>query len=329
MSAPEPAGGQSGGQARTGRSRDGKPSGKRLGKGLGALLGDYLGEQGAAHVTRVPTQDAPEARRLRIAEIRPNAYQPRREFSEEELADLAASLKANGLLQPVVVRPADGPRGARWELVAGERRWRAATRLGWTEIPAVVREVDDRTMLVLALVENIQRAQLNALEEADAYQRLGDEFSLTQQQIADIVGKDRSTVANAIRLLQLPASVRVLVADGRLSAGHARALLGAENDRAIADLARQAVEQGWSVREVEAEVQRTKGSRRRRVRTDKQRDVAEKQLEEELQRALGTDVRIRSGRGMKGKLEIPFYGAEDFERLFEILAGRSALDVVS
>jgi len=325
VSAPEPADGP----PRAERPRDDKRSGKRLGKGLGALLGDYLGEQGAADITGVATQEAPESRRLRIAEIRPNAYQPRREFSEQELADLSASLEANGLLQPIVVRPAEGPGGARWELVAGERRWRAATRLGWTEIPAVVRDVDDRTMLVLALVENIQRAQLNALEEAEAYQRLGEEFSLTQQQIADVVGKDRSTVANAIRLLQLPASVRVLVAEGRLSAGHARALLGVDSDRAIADLARQAVEHGWSVRDVEAEVQRTKGTSRRRPRNDKQRDATERQLEEELQRALGTDVRIRRGRGMKGKLEIPFYGAEDFERLFEILAGRSALDVVS
>lgn len=325
MSAPEPTGGR----ARESRPRDEKRSGKRLGKGLGALLGDYLGEQAAAEVTGNAAQEQPEARRIRIADVRPNAYQPRREFSEQELADLAASLEANGLLQPIVVRPVDGPGGTRWELVAGERRWRAATRLGWTDIPAVVRDVDDRTMLVLALVENIQRAQLNALEEAQAYERLGQEFSLTQQQIADVVGKDRSTVANAIRLLQLPASVRVLLSENRLSAGHARALLGADNDRTIADLARRAVEQGWSVREVEAEVQRTRGASRRRPRQEKQRDATERQLEEELQRALGTDVRIKRGRGMKGKLEIPFYGAEDFERLFEILAGRSALDVLS
>lgn len=324
MSAAEPTGGR----ARDSRSRDDKRSGKRLGKGLGALLGDYLGEAAAAEVAGTAAQGQPEARRLRIADIRPNAFQPRREFSEQELADLAASLEANGLLQPIVVRPAEGS-GARWEIVAGERRWRADTRLGWTEIPAVVREVDDRTMLVLALVENIQRAQLNALEEAEAYQRLGEEFSLTQQQIADVVGKDRSTVANAIRLLQLPASVRVLVAENRLSAGHARALLGAENDRVIAELARRAVQEGWSVRDVEAEVQRSKGAARRRPRQEKPRDATERQLEEELQRALGTDVRIKRGRGMKGKLEIPFYGAEDFERIFELLAGRSALDVVS
>ena len=324
MSAAEPTGGKP-----RSRPRDDKRSGKRLGKGLGALLGDYLGEEAAAEVTGAAPQEQPDTRRINIADIRPNAYQPRREFSEEDLADLAASLEENGLLQPIVVRPAAGQGRGQWELVAGERRWRAATRLGWADIPAVVREVDDRTMLVLALVENIQRAQLNPLEEAEAYQRLGEEFSLTQQQIADVVGKDRSTVANAIRLMQLPASVRVLVGEGRLSAGHARALLGAPNDRAIADLARRAVDEGWSVRDVESEVQRSKGTPRRRPRTEKQRDAAEKQLEEELQRALGTDVRIRYGRGMKGKLEIQFHGAEDFERLFEILAGRSALDVVS
>lgn len=315
-----------------GKPREGKRQEKRLGKGLGALLGDYLGDAApasAAEAGRAQEPAAsPEAQRIRIADIRPNAFQPRREFPEQELADLSASLQENGLLQPIVVRPAPGAGGPRWELVAGERRWRAATRLGWADIPAVVRDVDDRTMLVLALVENIQRSQLNPLEEADAYQRLGEEFSLTQQQIADVVGKDRSTVANAIRLLQLPASVRAMVADGRISAGHARALLGADNDRVIADLARRAVDEGWSVREVEAEVQRGR-SARKRPRAEKTRDATEKQLEEELQRALGTDVRIRRGRGMKGRLEIPFYGAEDFERLFEILAGRSAMDVVS
>src|SRR5690606_34616294 len=146
---------------------------------------------------------------------------------------------------------------ARWELIAGERRWRAALRLGWKEIPAVIKDVDDRTLLVLALVENIQRSQLSTLEEAEGYHRLAEEFELTQQQVADVVGKDRATVANSMRLLQLPASVRQLLREGLLSAGHARALLGLDNDRRMADLARQAVEEGWSVRDVEAEVNRS------------------------------------------------------------------------
>ena len=314
---------------------------KRLGKGLGALLGDYLEPAsvtpGAAGA-ETGAEPSAQSRMVRLQDITPNEFQPRRDFSDEELTDLAASLKENGLLQPIVVRPRPAGDAARWELVAGERRWRAATRLGWKEIPAVVRDVDDRTMLVLALVENIQRQQLNALEEAEAYQRLADEFSLTQQQIAEVVGRDRSTVANTMRLLQLPATVRALVTEGRLSAGHARALLGAA-PRQVAELARRAMEEDWSVREVEAAVREGgrgsgsgrgaetgSGSGKRRAGA---RDANERDLEEALQRALGTQVRIRKGRGMRGRIEVPFYNAEDFERLFEILAGRSTLDVVS
>jgi len=296
----------------------------RLGKGLGALLGEYLPENAN------PLQEGPglQAKLLPIASIAPNPFQPRREFSEEDLADLTASLKENGLLQPIMVRPAPDGSSTKWELVAGERRWRASMRLGWKEIPATVREVDDRTLLVLALVENLQRAQLSVLEEAEGYHRLAEEFELTQQQVADYVGKDRSTVANALRLLQLPASVRQLMREGLLTAGHARALLGLENERRIAELAREAVERGWSVRDVEAQVKRTRpqGSTPRR---DKLRDVNETMLEEALQRALGTEVRIHKSGKDKGRIEIPFFGADDFERVFEIIAGQSATDVVS
>jgi ParB family transcriptional regulator, chromosome partitioning protein len=295
---------------------------ERLGRGLSALLGDY-GTPGS--------ESGSEAKRVSVASVAPNPFQPRREFAEEELADLATSMQENGLLQPIVVRPAPAERGAvKYELVAGERRWRAATRLGWKDIPATVRSVDDRTLLVLALVENLQRAQLSAIEEADAYRRLGDEFSLSQQEIAEVVGKDRSTVANAMRLLQLPGSVRQMVADGRLTAGHARALLGLGNDHRIGELARRASEEGWSVREVEQRVQRSRPAGATRARqTDTPSAGTERVLEEELQRVLGTAVRIRRGRGMKGRIEIPFYGAEDFERLFEIIAGRAAAEVVS
>ncbi|HSK21358.1 MAG TPA: ParB/RepB/Spo0J family partition protein [Longimicrobiales bacterium] len=294
----------------------------RLGKGLGALLGEYLGEEGVA-------PSGVSARMLPVSEIAPNPYQPRREFSEEDLADLTASLRENGLLQPVVVRPAPGGGAAKWELVAGERRWRASMRLGWNEIPAVVREVDDRTLLVLALVENLQRAQLSALEEAEGYQRLAEEFSLTQQQVADVVGKDRSTVANALRLLHLPASVRQLMREGKLSAGHARALLGLDSDRRMADVARQAADEQWSVRDVESHVKRAKQPARAARPREKSREASEKMLEEELQRVLGTEVRIRRSRGLRGRIEIPFFSAEDFERIFELIAGQSATDVVS
>lgn len=293
----------------------------RLGKGLGALLREHMGEEGGQ-------ETGVSARMLAVSSIAPNPYQPRREFSEEDLDDLTASLRENGLLQPIVVRPAtDG--GGKWELVAGERRWRASMRLGWKEIAAVVRDVDDRTLLVLALVENLQRSQLSALEEAEGYQRLAEEFELTQQQVAEVVGKDRSTVANAVRLLNLPASVRQLMRDGRLSAGHARALLGLEDDRRIADVARQAADEQWSVREVETHVKRAKQPARAAQPRGKSREASERMLEEELQRIFGTEVRIRRSRGHRGRIEIPFFSAEDFERIFELMAGQSATDVVS
>jgi ParB family transcriptional regulator, chromosome partitioning protein len=292
----------------------------RLGKGLGALLRE----------NSTPDQESGvQARMIATGGIAPNPYQPRRDFAEDELQELAASLRENGLLQPIVVRPAPGGAAARYELVAGERRWRASMRLGWTEIPAVVRDVDDRTLLVLALVENLQRSQLSALEEAEGYQRLAEEFSLTQQQVADVMGKDRSTVANAMRLLQLPASVRALLRDGALSAGHARALLGLESDRRIAEMGRQAAEEGWSVRDVEAQVKRARTSASRAPAKGKSRAAGERALEEALQRVFGTEVRIRNSRGSRGRIEIPFFGAEDFERIFELLAGESASDVVS
>lgn len=294
----------------------------RLGKGLGALLGDFRGE--AAADPAVP------ARMIPVSSIAPNPFQPRREFSEEDLADLTSSLRENGILQPILVRPSTQGGRTKYELVAGERRWRASMRLGWKEIPATVREMDDRTLLVLALVENMQRAELSPLEEAAGFQQLGVEFSLSQQQIAELVGRDRSTVANTLRLLQLPPSVRQLLSDGTLTAGHARALLGLDNERRMAEIAQQAAEHGWSVRAVESEVQKARGRKDRKPRGGKKgRDANERVLEEELQRVLGTQVLIAAGRGHRGKIEIPFVGAEEFERIFELIAGRSASDVLS
>ena len=296
----------------------------RLGKGLGALIAEYVDEAPA---------DPTSVRTVRVGAIEPNPYQPRREFKDEELADLMNSVRENGLLQPIMVRPAPPGSKAEWQLVAGERRWRAITRLGWEEVPAVVREMDDRTLLVLALVENLQRSQLSPMDEAEAFRQLQDEFSLSQAQIAEAVGRDRSTVANTLRLLQLPASVRGLIEDGSLTAGHARALLPLEDERLIADAARRAVDEQWSVRDTEAWVaagrKDAKGKSKAKDASRPRRDAAERRLEEELQRLYGTAVRIRSSGRNKGRIEIPFYTAEDFERIFEELAGVPVSDLIS
>lgn len=292
----------------------------RLGKGLGALLGEYLEPEAPA----APGQET----RLPVAAIVPNPFQPRREFDAAELGELATSIRENGLLQPIIVRPAAG-RGDRWELVAGERRWRAASQLGWTEIPAIVRAVDDRTLLVLALVENLQRSQLSALEEAMAFRQLMNEFDLTQRDVAEAVGRDRSTVANTLRLLNLPTPVRALLDSGELSAGHARALLGLSDGRSATALARTAVAEGWSVRDLEAAVARRRdGTRSRRPAASRSRSAEERRLEELLQRSLDARVRLRAGAQGKGTIEIPFSSDEDFERLFERLTGRNIVDVL-
>ena len=299
-----------------------KPGKKRLGKGLGALLGEYLPEETGP--------DDSGYRVVPVAQVTANPFQPRREFTEEQLGELESSIRENGLLQPLVVRPASAaaPEGAAWELVAGERRWRAVRRLGWTEVPVVVREMDDRTLLVLAIVENVQRADLSPLEEAEGYRRLIEDFGFTQKDVAEHVGKERSTVANLLRLLQLPASVQRLVSDGSLSMGHARAILGLGDERRMAELARRAARDGLSVRSVEAQVRQARapgdGDARPARKEKKAADPHVTHLETELQRLLGTAVRIRVEAGSSGRIEIPFYDPDDFERVVDVLLGAEA-----
>jgi ParB family chromosome partitioning protein len=258
-----------------------------------------------------------------ISSIFPNPLQPRREFPETELEELTSSIKENGLLQPLLVRPA-GP--GRYELVAGERRLRSVQRLGWQEAPVVVRKVEDEGLLVLALVENLQREELNPLEEAEGYLTLTERFGLTQEEVSQAVGKDRSTVANLLRLLKLPPSIRRLLEAGDLSMGHARALLSVEDPVRASSLARQAVKEGWSVREIE---RHARGSASRAAKARPSRDPVVRALEEALRERLATRVKIRAGKKGTGVIEVPFHGSEDFERLFVILAGREASDVVS
>jgi ParB family chromosome partitioning protein len=294
----------------------------RLGRGLGALLGEYA----SADESAAP---AAEVTRVALKSIVPNPLQPRQEFQEDELRELMESIRENGLLQPLVVRPSPTAPD-RFELVAGERRLRSLQALGWEDAPVMVREVDDETLLVLALVENLQREALNPIEEAEGYQALGQQFDLTQEEIARAVGKDRSTVANTLRLLKLPHSLRRMVATGELSSGHARALLGLEDPVRMADLGRQAAREGWSVREVERRVKAGRGrGEKPKSNARTATDPVVRELEAALQERLATRVVIRGG-GKKGKgvIEIPFLGTEDFERIFALVAGVEASDIL-
>jgi ParB family chromosome partitioning protein len=287
---------------------------RRLGRGLEALLG-------------VPNIDEAardgELRELPLSEIEPNRFQPRRAFDPAALEDLKRSLAANGLLQPVVVRETDGG----YELVAGERRWRAARELGWKRIPAVVRDVDDRTLLTLALVENLQRASLSPIDEAVGYDRLVREFGLSQGDIAERVGRDRSTVANAIRLLKLPKGVQALLDSSALTPGHARALLSIEDERELLRLAREAVAKDWSVRETEHRARGPHKAGATRGAKDRTAGravgtVEVRRIEDALRKKLGTDARVVvTGKG-KGHVTLRFYSSDDLARLLELITGR-------
>jgi ParB family chromosome partitioning protein len=276
--------------------------------------------------------------RIPVTQIRPNPYQPRRDFRAEDLAELEASLRASGLLQPITVRKMGSDS---YELIVGERRLRAATKIGWTEIPAVVkesREVDERTLLTLALVENLQRADLNPLEEAQGYKRLTDEFGLTQQQIADAVGKDRSTIANFLRVLSLPNPVRQMLSEGLLALGHARALLSLLDDRRMLDLANEAVAKQLSVREVERRVREAnepaKAADAEQVRTrlsslpesGPQGSPELRRIEDQLRRHLQTDVHLVLTGKEKGVLRIGFYSSDDLERVLDLILGSKRSD---
>jgi len=291
---------------------------KRLGRGLEALLGPVSREQAEA---------SGSLRELPMTSLKPNPYQPRTTMDETQLDELVASIQVSGLLQPVVVRP----KGNGYELIAGERRWRAVGRLGWAKIPAVIRDVDDQTLLTLALIENLQRDNLSPMDEAAGYQRLGSEFKLPQSEIARMVGRNRATVANLLRLLQLPPEVQALVHERQLSEGHARALLALAEPAAMIALARQAVPDGWSVREMEARVRGDAPSvsaaapaeAPRRARPAVRTVTAEvKRMEDALRKHLGTDVRVTTRRRGRGFLTLSYYSNDDLARLLELILGR-------
>lgn len=273
-----------------------------LGKGLEALLSDNQVDGGGVDSIDLSLIDS-------------NPYQPRVDFNEEGMADLASSIREHGVIQPIIIRR----NGARYHIIAGERRVRASRMAGLAEIPAIVKEADDSQMMQLAVIENVQRQDLNPVEEASAYRRLIDEFDLTQEDVSVLVGKSRSAVANILRLNKLPADVLALVSRETISEGHARALLGLKSPEAQSKLAKEAVRRKLSVRQLEEAISRL-SQVRRKTRKGSHRDPDIVAAEDMLRRGLGTKVRI-SGSASSGKIEVFYYSQDDLDRIIEKAAG--------
>jgi ParB family chromosome partitioning protein len=280
-----------------------------LGKGLSALL-----------PARQPAPaSSSSGSTVPIDSIAPNPLQPRMVFEPQRLEELAASIRANGIIQPLIVRRT----GQNLQIVAGERRWRAARIAGLTEVPVVIQDVADRQMLELALIENIQREDLNPIETAQAYDRLVKELGLSQEEIGRRTGKDRASIANTIRLLRLPKDVQVLIAEHRISMGHARAILGLTSAEEQIQLANKAAAQGLSVRQVEKLVQESADRPSSAPKTEPRQDPNVRAAVEEMARALGTRVRIVELSEQRGKIEIEYYSQTDLDRLYQQIVGSS------
>ena len=279
-----------------------------LGRGLSALLGEEM-----------PPQTEAANAEIAIDLIEPNPEQPRTRFAEESLEELAQSIRMNGVVQPIVVRSV----GGRFQIVAGERRWRASQRAGLRKIPAVIKEVSDEKLLELALVENIQRQELNPIEEAKAYRKLIDNIGLTQEVIADRVGKHRTVITTSMRLLRLPTEIQRIIEEGSLSAGHGRALLMVDEPAAQREVANMAIESGWSVRDIERAIRKktsNKGQDIGKKDVSRAGDANVKAAETKLMRALNTNVKIVPGKkGIGGKIEIEYYGTDDLDRVFQLI----------
>ena len=305
---------------------------KGLGRGLDALFGD-------AEVTPAATESVPRKRRSQKADIEdktedmktpaeggviyvdindimPNASQPRKRFDEDKLQELADSISQHGLIQPIVLRKA----GKGYEIVAGERRWRAARLIGLKELPAIVKELTDEENMLLAIIENMQREDLNPIEEAEGIRSMIDTYGLTQEQVSKSVGKSRPYITNSLRLLKLSEPVREMTAEGKISMGHARALAAIEDEARQIELAERTVKEGLSVRQIETLAQESKKPDKKKTtrKKKKSKSADEKRLEEDLRSALGTRVNlIRTGK--RGKIEIEFYSNEELERLLDML----------
>jgi ParB family chromosome partitioning protein len=270
-----------------------------LGKGLDALIPTEKVEQGYVI--------------LGIDEISPNTFQPRKDFDEEAINELAASIQEKGIIQPIVVRKNMNA----YEIIAGERRWRAAQRVGLTKIPVIIKDVSDREVLELALVENLQREDLNPIEEATAYEQLIEDFGLTHEEISRRIGKERSTITNQLRLLKLPEEVREALIKGEITAGHARALLGLESPNKMKEVLEAIIKDKLSVRKTEKLVQKLSEDKKTAIKSH-DIDPYIKQLTDELKKGLGTQVKIID-KGGEGRIEIEYYSKDELERLIEIL----------
>ncbi len=295
-----------------------KPDNPRraLGKGLGALLPTRTPQLQSAEPPQGPPPDQPSST-IAIDSIDANPIQPRRVFQAERLAELAQSIRANGIIQPLVVRKA----GDRYQLVAGERRWRAAKLAGLNQVPAVVQEIPDDRLLEITLIENIQREDLNPIETANAFNSLSTELNLSAEEIGRRTGKDRTTIVNALRLLNLPADLQQLVSERRLSAGHARCLLSLPTADLQREVAEKAVAQGWSVRQLERTTQKMTEGRQPKHADEVETDPNVKAAIEEMSRVLGTKVKIIEKAKQKGRIEIEYYSAEDLDRIYAVIVG--------
>lgn len=284
---------------------------KALGRGMNTLLGNR---------TQAPPQDAENGQAdqtIAIDTIDPNPLQPRRVFQADRLSELAQSIRTNGIIQPLVVRKL----GDRYQLVAGERRWRAAKLAELDEVPVVIRHIPDDRLLEITLIENIQREDLNPIETAAALARMGAELKLSPDEIGRRTGKDRTTIVNFTRLLQLPADLQQLIADRRLSAGHGRCLLSLPSVEHQREVAEKAVTNAWSVRQTERVTQRMMEGRTPKRVDEVETDPNVKAAIQEMQRVLGTRVRIIEGARKKGKIEIEFYSQEDLDRIYGVIVG--------
>ncbi len=277
------------------------PVKRGLGKGLDALLADNSVDSDNETVT------------LRISEIEPNKNQPRKDFDDDALSELSESIKQHGVIQPLLVRPM---MGGGYQLVAGERRWRASRLAGLSEVPVVIRQMDDSQVMVIALIENLQREELNSVEEAEGYRQLSENFGFTQEEIATQVGKSRPAVANAIRLLGLPPSILLKIREGSLSAGHARAILSLTDEQQMNELAANAIKTGMSVREIEKAAKKMTEDQQKKAQkpTKTKRNPIVDEIERVLTEELGRKITIIESKN-KGHIEIEFYNIEDLKHI--------------